>query len=206
MGGELCFIYGPMNGGKSTQLLVAAYKLEENNIPFIIFKSSIDTRDIGVIHSRPLGDRACITVSPDEDIIKLFESEVGKNDYELFRKSNSRWLLVDESQFLTEKQVDGLATIADIYNINVVCYGLKSDFQRHLFPGSKRLIEIADEIEEIKTTCKCGNKALFNVRIDTNGKIVTEGEQVEVGSEDKYITLCRKCYNEKLHVDKNKNL
>lgn len=206
MGGELRFIQGPMNGGKSTQLLVAAYKLEENNIPFIIFKSSIDTRDSGVIHSRPLGDRPCVSVLPEEDIIKAFEREVSKNDYDLFRKSNARWVLVDESQFLTEKQVDGLATIADVYNVNVVCYGLKTDFQRHLFPGSKRLIEIADEVEEIKTTCRCGRKALFNVRIDSKGKILTEGAQVEVGAEDKYITLCRKCYNEKLHRDKNKNL
>ena len=109
-----------------------------------------------------------------------------------------KWILVDESQFLTEKQVEELAAVADNYGINVICYGLRTDFKTQLFPGSKRLFELADSIEEIKSSCYCNSKTSINARIDKNKKIVTDGEQIEVGGDDKYISLCRKCYFKKI--------
>lgn len=114
-------------------------------------------------------------------------------------RQKPKWLLVDEAQFLTTEQVDELSDVVDCLNINVICYGLRTDFKTHLFDGSKRLFEIADTFEEIKTTCDCGTeKCIYNLRIDSEGNVVTEGKQVEVGGEDKYITVCRKCYKNML--------
>ena len=184
----LRFNYGCMNAGKSMLLLAKAYNFEERGIPYRIYKSSIDTRDSGVIHSRPLGDKPCCTIAPGES---FFEKEDWYN-------SDVRWLLVDEAQFLTAKQVDQLANIVDNCGIEVMCYGLRTDFQTHLFEGSKRLFEIADSFEEIKSQCSCGRKNIFNARFDRGGRLVTEGEQIEVGAEDKYKSICRRCYNTKV--------
>ena len=173
-----------MNSGKSMLLLAKAYNFEERGIPYRIYKSSIDTRDKGVIHSRPIVDKVCCTINPSESFF----------DKEDWFNTDVKWLLVDEAQFLTEKQVDELACIADECGIDVVCYGLRTDFQTHLFPGSKRLFEIADTFEEIKSQCEDGNKNIFNARIDQNGDIVTEGNQVQVGAEDCYRSVSRKEY------------
>ena len=110
-----------------------------------------------------------------------------------------KWILIDECQFLTEKQVDELGAIADNFGINVLCYGLRTDFRTQLFPGSKRLFEIADSFEEIKSSCYCNSKTIFNARINKDGEIVTDGEQIEVGGDDRYVSLCRRCYFEKTH-------
>jgi thymidine kinase len=104
------------------------------------------------------------------------------------------WILIDECQFLSTLQIDQLARIVDDYGVNVVCYGLRTDFQSHAFEGSKRLFELADTIEEIKSTCSCGRKTIINARIDSSGNIVTEGSQVEIGGDDKYVSLCRRCW------------
>ena len=110
-----------------------------------------------------------------------------------------KWVLIDEAQFLTEEQVDQLSDVVDFLDINVMCFGLRTDFQSHLFPGSKRLFELADDIEEIKSSCACGNKkASINARFNENGEIITEGGQVEIGGNDKYKALCRKCWKEKV--------
>jgi thymidine kinase len=117
-----------------------------------------------------------------------------------------KWILVDEAQFLTSKQVEELAAISDNFNINILCYGLKTDFKTNLFEGSKRLFEIADSFEEIKSSCYCNNKTLVNARINENKDIITDGEQIEIGGDDKYISLCRKCYFSKIgHYLYNKN-
>ena len=174
-----------MNSGKSMLLLAKAHNFDEREIPYLIFKSSIDTREEGVIHSRPLGDKKCLTIKPDENFHE-------KHDW---ANTKIKWVLVDEAQFLTEKQVDQLSELVDYFGINVVCYGLRTDFQTHLFEGSKRLFEIADTFEEIKSQCNCGRKNIFNARFDKNGTIVTDGEQIEVGAEDKYKSVCRWCYN-----------
>lgn len=181
---KLTFNYGTMNSGKSMLLLAKAYNFEERGIPYRIYKSSIDTRDKGVIHSRPLGDKECCTITPEESFFK-------KEDW---YNTDVKWLLVDEAQFLTKQQVNELAKIADECGIDVICYGLRTDFQTHLFPGSKRLFEIADTFEEIKSRCEDGNKNIFNARVDQNGRIVTEGDQVQVGAEDCYRSVSRKEY------------
>lgn len=188
---KLYFKYSVMNSGKSMQLLATAYGFQEKHIPFILLKSTIDTRDVGVIRSRGLGKRECINVTPEDSIVTIFMQEQNKISQLI------KWIFVDESQFLTEKQVEELSYIVDNYDVNVMCYGLRTDFKTKLFPGSKRLFELADTIEEIKSTCSCGGKAIVNARVDKDGNIVTEGKQVEVGAEDKYITLCRKCYEKR---------
>ena len=190
---KLYFYYGTMNSGKSMLLLAKAYNFQERGIPFLLLKSRIDTRDgKDVIHSRSLGDKECIGFNYEENVFNIVESIVKES------KEKYQWILVDESQFLTENQVDELSHVVDDLNINVICYGLRSDFRTKLFPGSKRLFEIADTIEELKSTCSCGNKTIYNARIDENGNLVTKGKQVEVGGEDKYISICRKCYKNKL--------
>ena len=185
-----------MSSGKSLHLLATAHNFQDERIPFVILKSSIDTRDgERVIHSRAVGDRECVVISPESNIYDIIAEYL---DYEInFIGECLKWILVDESQFLTEKQVDELAAVADNFNINIICYGLRTDFKTHLFPGSKRLFEIADSIEEIKASCRCNSKTIFNARVDENREIITDGEQVEVGGNERYISLCRKCYFEK---------
>lgn len=107
------------------------------------------------------------------------------------------WFLIDEAQFLSADQVDQLARVVDDYGSNVICYGLRTDFRTHLFEGSRRLFEIADTIDEIKSTCSCGRKTIVNARIDSNGDFVTDGKQVEIGGDDRYIAVCRKCWRNK---------
>ena len=193
---KLFFYYGSMSAGKSLQLLATAYNFQERGIPYVIFKSEIDTRDgEGVIHSRALGDKSCTSISPDLDLFRLVSNVCQKD--EMFFQPKVKWILVDEAQFLTPEQVDQLAAVADMLGINVMCFGLRTDFQTHLFPGSKRLFEVADDLIEIKSSCSCDTKTMFNARIDSEGNVVTEGAQVEVGGDDRYLALCRKCYYER---------
>ena len=153
-------------------------------------KSSIDTRD-EFIKSRAIPEPInCILINENTDFY---------NDVYL-KYPDLQWILIDESQFLTKKQVDEIAWLVDTWDINVICYGLRTDFRTELFPGSKRLFELADTIEEMKTTCSCGKRALINARIDNNGNIITDGEQIECGAEDKYITMCRHCYYQQLEA------
>ena len=104
------------------------------------------------------------------------------------------WVLIDECQFLTTEQIDQLAKVVDDLEVDVMCFGLRTDFQTKMFDGSKRLFEICDDFEEITTRCACGKKALFNARIDSNGNIISDGEQIMIGGDDKYVPMCRKCY------------
>lgn len=197
MQGKIIFRYGCMNSGKSLQLLALAHSFQECRIPFVIFKSAIDTRDgSNVVHSRALGDRECVTIDSHDNLYKLITNYIAL-DVDL------SWILVDECQFLTPSQVDQLSMIADKYKINVMCYGLKTDFVTNLFPGSRRLLEICDKFEEIKTSCKCGKKAIFNARVDENGNIVTDGEQVEIGGNERYVPMCRECYFKKIRIKNN---
>lgn len=192
---KLYFYYGCMNCGKSLSLLSKAYGFRERGIDVLLVKSCVDTRDSGVIRSRALSaSEPCLTLLQTDDAFMKITEELGRgNDY--------RWILVDECQFLTPVQVDQLAKVVDVLGINVICYGLRTDFRTHLFPGSQRLFEICDKIEEMKSTCRCGSRASVNARMDANGHIVTEGEQVACGGEDKYITLCRRCYQKEIKKD-----
>jgi thymidine kinase len=186
---KLYYVYGPMNVSKSASLLMKAHSFENNNIPFICIKSSIDDRDEGIIKSRVGIERECLSIDIKDDIYRIIK---------VYNNPNKplKWILVDESQFLTSEQVDQLAKIVDELNINVMCYGLRTDFKTKLFDGSRRLFELADNIEEMKVSCKCGRKAIINARVDNNGDVVNEGEQIMTGGNERYVTMCRKCYSE----------
>ena len=198
---KLYYNYGCMGSGKSMFLLATAHNFQEKGIPFIALKPSTDTREgDSAIHSRSLPERECILVDEDVNIYEAVKNMIQLTDVTF--QDRLKWVLVDEAQFLTPKQVDELAMIVDILNVSVLCYGLRTDFKTKLFPGSKRLFEIADTIEEVKSSCHCGNKTIVNARINDRGELVTEGEQVEIGGDDRYVSLCRKCYFKQL---KNKN-
>lgn len=189
---KLYFRYGTMGSAKTALLLTTAYNFEERKMRYLCLKPVIDTRDSkNVIRSRIGIERECQWIYPSTDLYEF------TRDY--FRSTGVvvDWFLVDEAQFLTTEQVDQLSRVVDDFGTNVICYGLRTDFQTHLFEGSKRLFEIADTIDEIKSTCTCGNKTIVNARIDANGDFITEGAQVEIGGDDKYIAVCRKCWRNK---------
>lgn len=190
--GKLYFRYGTMGSAKTALLLTTAYNFEERGMAYVCLKPVVDTREKkNVIRSRIGIERECKWIYPDTDLYAMvrdtFEQTLNVPD----------WILVDEAQFLNAAQVDQLARIVDDYGCNVVCYGLRTDFKTCLFEGSRRLFEIADSIEEVKSTCSCGRKTIVNARIDGNGQIITEGEQVEIGGNDRYMSLCRKCWNDR---------
>ncbi len=192
MSKKLYFYYGTMASAKTLRLLTTAYNFEENSIETLVMKPAQDTRDgDGVIKSRTGLQRPCVMVGKEDNVFLMIE----KYNSELLAKFKKlEWVLVDEAQFLTEKQVDQLAKVVDILEISVMCYGLRTDFQSRLFSGSKRLMELADDLEEIKASCKCGRKTNINARIDSHGKVITEGDQVMVGGDDLYRPMCRKCW------------
>ena len=197
MSAHLRFWYGSMSSGKSLNLLSTAYNLEDNNIQIMVLKPSLDTRDgEGVIRSRAGLERKCIMVDGDMNLYKAIKAYRNVLASQL---ETLKWVIVDEAQFLTEEQVDQLSDVVDFLDINVMCFGLRTDFQSKLFPGSKRLFEIADDLEEIKSSCECGEKkSSINARFDENGEIITEGSQVEIGGNDKYKAICRKCWKNKI--------
>ena len=192
--GKLYFKYGTMGSAKTALLLTHAYNFEERGMQYLCMKPIIDNREnANVIRSRIGIERKCAWIYPTTDLYGFVK--------ELFDKTLvvKDWILIDESQFLSEEQVDQLSRVVDDFGTNVVCYGLRTDFQSHLFEGSRRLLEIADSIEEIKSTCSCGRKTIINARIDKDGNIVTDGNQVEIGGDDRYVALCRRCWrNRKL--------
>ena len=182
---KLYFKYGAMGSSKTAQALITKYNYEENDMNVWLIKPSADTRDGAQILRSRIGLEACVDVmTPGTDIYQRFREE----------KANScNVVIVDECQFMTQKQIDELRAIVDDYNVPVLCFGLRTDFQTRLFPGSLRLMELADAIEEIKTMCDCGAKATVNARIN-DGYIVTEGAQVVLGGNDSYIAMCHRCY------------
>jgi len=183
---KLYFKYGAMGSSKTAQALITKYNYEENDLRVWLIKPSADTRDGTQILRSRIGLEAQVEViPPDMDITARFrQTQQGQCDV----------IIVDECQFLTPEQIDQLRSIVNDDNIPVMCFGLRTDFQTRLFPGSLRLMEIADTIQEIKTICDCGAKATVNARIDSTGHIVTEGAQVELGGNDRYIAMCHKCY------------
>ena len=183
---KLYFKYGAMGSSKTAQALITKYNYEENDLKVWLIKPSADTRDGAQILRSRIGLEAIVDVIPPE--VDIYARFLGKK----IRSCNV--IIVDECQFLTEKQIDQLRTIVDEHNIPVMCFGLRTDFQTRLFPGSRRLMEVADTIQEIKTICDCGAKATVNARIDGQGHIVTEGAQVVLGGNDSYIAMCHKCY------------
>ena len=183
---KLYFKYGAMGSSKTAQALITKYNYEENDMKVWLIKPSADTRDgVTKLRSR-IGLEATVEVmTPDMNIYDRFRDT---------RAGNCTAVIADEAQFLTEKQIDELRAIVDDFNIAVLCFGLRTDFQTRLFPGSRRLMEVADAIQEIKTMCDCGTKATVNARIDGEGHIVTEGAQVVLGGNDSYIAMCHRCW------------
>ena len=183
---KLYFKYGAMGSSKTAQALITKYNYEENDLKVWLIKPSADTRDgVQILRSR-IGLAAEVEViAPEVDVYELFCST---------RSGQCDVIIVDECQFLTEKQIDELRAIVNDCNVPVMCFGLRTDFQTRLFPGSRRLMEVADTIQEIKTICDCGAKATVNARVDGSGHIVTEGAQVVLGGNDSYIAMCHRCY------------
>lgn len=182
-----------MGSAKTALLLTTAYNFEERGLNYLCMKPVIDTRDKkNVIHSRIGIERECRWIYSDTNIYTDIKAIM-----DVDMQSLPDWILIDEAQFLTASQVDQLASVVDDFAINVVCYGLRTDFLGRLFEGSKRLFEMADTIDEVKSTCTCGRKTIMNARIDSQGEIITEGEQVEIGGNDRYVACCRKCWRNK---------
>lgn len=183
---KLYFKYGAMGSSKTAQALITKYNYEENGMKVWLIKPSADVRDGTHILRSRIGLQAEVEIMlPEMDI------------YERFRQSQynaCNAIIVDECQFLSPEQIDQLRDIVDDFDIPVMCFGLRTDFQTKLFPGSLRLMEVADTIQEIKTICDCGAKATVNARIDADGHIITKGEQVVLGGNDAYIAMCHRCY------------
>ena len=194
---KLIFCYGAMNSGKSMQLLTWKYNYEEAGYKVFLYKPAMDTRgsfkdsnNKGVIASRAGLEASCTLVYEDETFSKYLD-EI--NDPKTI-------IMLDEAQFLTEKQVKELYQISLKYT--VVCFGLKTDFRQCFFEGSKVLFELADDIRELKTVCACGKKAAINARISEDGQILLDGEQIEIGGNERYKSMCKHCFER----EKNKKM
>lgn len=187
--GKLYFRYGTMGSAKTALLLTTAYNFEERGMSYVCFKPSLDTREQkNVIRSRIGIERECSWIYRDTNLYLYVKDLIERNE------PHPEWILVDEAQFLTAEQVDQFAHVVDDFGVNVICFGLRTDFRTKLFEGSKRLFEIADTIDEIKSTCSCGRKTIVNARINSKGEIITEGEVVEIGGNERYMAVCRKCW------------
>ena len=183
---KLYFKYGAMGSSKTAQALITKYNYEENDLKVWLIKPSADTRDgVDILRSRIGLEAQVQIIAPNTDVYQLFCAE---------QKDTCNVIIVDECQFMTPEQIDQLRNIVNDFNVPVMCFGLRTDFQTKLFPGSMRLMEVSDTIQEIKTICDCGSKATVNARIDGDGYIVTQGAQVFLGGNDAYIAMCHKCY------------
>ena len=175
---KLYFKYGAMGSSKSAQALITQFNYEELGMSVWLIKPSVDTRDgANIIKSRIGLERNAQVITPEQDIVKEY---------------------ADEAQFFTPEQIDQLRELVDFEDIPVLCFGLRTDFLTHVFPGSKRLLELADSITEIKTVCACGRKATVNARVDENGRVITHGDQVFLGGNDSYVAMCHKCWVRKI--------
>jgi thymidine kinase len=181
---QLYFKYGAMGSSKTANALMARFNYEERGQQTLLVKPRMDTRDgdhmlrsrIGLAHSCVYFDE--MQATPDAELQK------------------NACIIVDEAQFLSREEVRYLVHLVDECGIPVICYGLRADFKGELFPGSYELLVMADKIEEVKTICWCGKKAIFNARFDRNGRVVREGAQVMLGANDRYISLCRRHWRE----------
>ena len=185
---KLYFKYGAMGSSKSAQALITRFNYLEQGMTVWLIKPSTDTRDgADLIRSRIGLQCAAQVITPEEDIAAAYRA-AGAHDV----------ISADEAQFFTPAQIDALRALVDSDNIPVLCFGLRTDFQTHFFPGSRRLMELADSITEIKTVCACGSKATVNARIDAQGRVVTEGSQILLGGNDSYVAMCHRCWRRKI--------
>lgn len=179
---KLIYKFGSMGASKTANLLMTNYNYKTQGFGTLILKPEIDTRTHQVF-SRIGIEHECLSFSRDEDL------------FTTIKRMNIHAVFIDECQFCTYEQIEQLAHVVDDLKIYVFCYGLRTDFQSHLFEGSKRLFELADKIEQLPSVCECGNKSIMNERF-IDGRPTFEGAQIDCGAEDKYITKCRKCYFE----------
>lgn len=192
--GKLIFRYGTMGSAKSANLLTTAYNFEERGKNVICIKPIIDNRtSTNVISSRIEGlQRECYPISKKENIVEKIFNIINTNLYNI----ESIIILVDEVQFLEPEQIDQLARLVDDFNLFIICYGLRTTSSGKLFPGSARLFEICDKIEEIKSVCDCGRKTIINAKINADGTFnYSDDIVVDIGGNEKYKAVCRKCWN-----------
>jgi|TARA_B110000091_G_scaffold124039_1_gene133399 thymidine kinase len=186
---KLYFYYSSMNAGKSTALLQASYNYRERGMNTIVLAPSLDDRyGQGMVTSRIGLQSEAVSIRPDEDLFATVSS--------LMSEKPLHCVLIDEAQFLSKQQVLQIGRISDHLDIPVLAYGLRTDFQGEPFEGSKYLLAIADNLKEIKAICHCGSKATMVIRQDPGGNIITSGESVEIGGNDRYVSMCRKHFYE----------
>ena len=185
---KLYFKYGAMGSSKTAQALITKFNYEERGMSVWLIKPSTDNRDGETVIRSRIGLEAVAEVVKPEDDIRTLYAQRGRRDV----------IIVDECQFLTPAQIEALRDLVDEENVPVLCFGLRTDFLTHMFPGSRRLFELADSITEIKTICECGSKATVNARIGADGRIVTEGAQVMLGGNDAYVAMCHACWRRRI--------
>ena len=191
---KLYFKYGAMGSSKTANALITRFNYEERGMKVWLIKPSIDVRDgADVIRSRIGLEQQAYAVTPDIDLFEEFKNH-----------RDCHVIIADECQFFTAAQIDQLRLIVNELDIPVLCFGLRTDFLTHLFEGSRRLFEIADSVNEIKTICTCGRKAIVNARIDEIGRVVTEGGQILLGGNDSYVAMCHACWKSAIENQKNK--
>lgn len=188
---KLYFYYSSMNAGKSTTLLQSSYNYQERGMNTLVYTAAIDDRfGVGKVSSR-------IGISQEANLFTA-DTNLFAEIKALHSNKALHCILIDEAQFLTKIQVYQLSDVVDKLKIPVLCYGLRTDFQAELFEGSKYLLAWADELEELKTICDCGKKAHFVVRLNEKGEAIKDGEQIQIGGNDKYLSVCRYHYKQKL--------
>lgn len=186
---QLYFYYSAMNAGKSTALLQSSYNYRERGMNTFVLTASVDDRaGVGKVASRIGIETDAQIFNNADNLAEMIEAE--------HKKQHQHCILIDESQFLSKEQVKQLTYVVDILNIPVLCYGIKTDFLGELFSGSHYLLAWADKLIELKTICHCGRKANMILRLDSNGKVLSEGEQVEIGGNESYESVCRKHFRE----------
>ncbi|EOQ6265119.1 thymidine kinase [Escherichia coli] len=186
---SLIFTYAAMNAGKSASLLTAAHNYKERGMGVLVLKPAIDTRDSkGEIVSRIGIRQDANIITKDMDIFEFYKWAAAQKDIHC--------VFVDEAQFLTTEKVYQLSRIVDVYNVPVMAYGLRTDFKGNLFEGSQALMAIADKLVELKGVCHCGKKATMVARVTEDGLPITDGSQIEIGDTDRYVSLCRKHWND----------
>ena len=189
---KLYFKYGAMGSSKSAQALITKFNYEERDMSVWLIKPSVDTRDgADLIRSRIGLEAHARIITPEENIVEAYHA-AGRHDV----------IIADEAQFFTPEQIDQLRELVDEEDLPVLCFGLRTDFQTHFFPGARRLMELADSLTEIKTVCSCGSKATVNARIDAEGRIVTEGSQVLLGGNDSYVAMCHRCWMRRIRAQR----
>ena len=185
---KLYFKYGAMGSSKTAQALITRFNYMELGMSVWLIKPSVDTRDgADVIKSRIGLEARAQVITPEQDIIAEYQKQPGHDV-----------IIADEAQFFTPAQIDQLRQLVDEEDIPVLCFGLRTDFLTHFFPGAQRLMELADSLTEIKTVCACGRKATVNARIDETGRIITQGDQVFLGGNDSYVAMCHKCWKQRI--------